>query len=401
MPATTAEASLHALNPFAPGAGREPSELSGREPELEAMDRIIARTKAGYSNQGMILSGLRGVGKTVLLLRMRGMVESQHLPTIKLEATGDAAYEYAVLFDGVTKAAAGIRHADVRDRLIETFKHITSMSVELLGIKASLGLESSGGAASPEAFKLEMVIKALCKELKTINSGLFVFIDEFQAMDPGLTGVLLGVQHSLGQENLPFYIIGAGLPDLPGVLTKARSYAERLFDYREIGKLPHATAAACFQETARKGTRSFADDALERLVEVSQGYPYFIQAYGEAAFDQSDSSVISLNAVRKGEIVATQSLDTGLYASRWQRATAAGREYMEAMAELDGDSCGSSQVADRLGKEVAEVSHARKSLIDLGLIYAPERGRVAFTVPGMAGFIKRAAPAVQSPYVTD
>lgn len=167
------------------------------------------------------------------------------------------------------------------------------------------------------------------------GSGLFLFIDEFQVMSSDLMGTIIGLQHSMGQEDLPFYVIAAGLPNLPGVLTKSRSYAERLFQYKRIGRLPEDETRECFEKTIGKINVRFDDDALNRLIELSKGYPYFIQAYGSAAFDESESSPIPLSAVIKGEPIAQASLDSGLYESRWQRARPLEREYMRAMASLE------------------------------------------------------------------
>ena len=239
--------------------------------------------------------------------------------------------------------------------------------------------------------------KNLLEELVRDGTAI-LFIDEFQVMSSDLMGTIIGLQHSMGQEDLPFYVIAAGLPNLPGVLTKSRSYAERLFQYKRIGRLPEDETRECFEKTIGKINVRFDDDALNRLIELSKGYPYFIQAYGSAAFDESESSPIPLSAVIKGEPIAQASLDSGLYESRWQRARPLEREYMRAMASLEKSVCSSAEIAERLGRPPADVVRVRKGIIDSGLAYSPERGLLAFTVPGMGDFIRRAAPSEEQTY---
>ncbi|WP_240541396.1 ATP-binding protein [Bifidobacterium santillanense] len=392
-------AMMHALNPFMPGAGRKPRELAGREPELEIMDRIIARTKAGYSDRGLICSGLRGVGKTVLLLRMRDMALAQGLMAVRMEATSDARRDYELLLGGLSKAVLRERNKSLRERLLDVLKHVNDVSIELGAFGISLKTADDAPASS-DSLQLEMMVEELCRELKKRHSGLLLFIDEFQEMPNDLMGTIIGLQHAMGQDDLPFYVIAAGLPNLPGVLTKSRSYAERLFQYRKIGRLTESQTKECFIDTM-KGVSTFEDDALDRLIQLSQGYPYFIQAYGSAAFEASDSSPIPLSAVNRGEATARASIDDGLYESRWQRASQSERTYMRVMAELGKEVCSSSEIADKAGKTTPELSRTRKRLIEAGLAYSPERGLIAFTVPGMGEYIRRISPSEEQAYGSD
>ncbi|KFI97855.1 ATP-binding protein [Bifidobacterium stellenboschense] len=388
---------MHGLNPFAPGAGRPPKDLAGREHELEIMDRIISRTKAGYTSRGLVYSGLRGMGKTVLLLRMRDMVINRGLLAIRMEATTDSGHDYAAIFEGISKAVLKQRDEGLRDRLLAVLRHIDSISANIGIIQATLKPGAEDETPSSDSFRLEMMVEELCTELKHDGSGLFLFIDEFQEMPAELMGTIIGLQHAMGQDGLPFYVIAAGLPNLPGVLTKSRSYAERLFEYRKIGRLPENETRDCYVKTISRVSR-FEDAALDRLVELSQGYPYFIQAYGSAAFEAADSSPIPRSAVGAGEPVARAALDNGLYESRWQRARPSEREYMRAMASVGKDTCSSAEVAEKLHRPVPEVARARKGIIEAGLAYSPERGFIAFTVPGMADYIRRTGPLSEQTY---
>ena len=382
------------LNPFMPGAGMQPPELVGRERDLEIVDRMIARTKLNNLDRGIIFSGLRGVGKTVLLVKLQEMAAGKNMLTAKIESSGNPDDDYEAIFHEINLAAMNIHLVGgLKKRLGDVISNIKSMSFGAFGLSASISRESSA-QTSENPFKLELLIESITTELKKSNSGLYLFIDELQEMADEPLGTLMSIQHKMGQRSLPFYIIGAGLPNLPGVLSKSRSYAERLFEYRTIGQLSDADAAEGFQKPARRNGRPFTDDALNELIKVSSGYPYFIQAYGKAAWNASGSNPIPLQAVTKSEACARAELDDGLYSARWQRTTPTGRRYLAAMAKIGTESPSSTaEVADRLGKSTGEISMTRDKLIKLGLIYSPEYGKVAFTVPGMGEFILRAMPS--------
>lgn len=382
------------LNPFMPGAGMQPPELVGRERDLEIVDRMIARTKLNNLDRGIIFSGLRGVGKTVLLVKLQEMAAGKNMLTAKIESSGNPDDDYEAIFHEINLAAMKIHLVGgLKKRLGDVISNIKSMSFGAFGLSASVSRESSA-QTSENPFKLELLIESITTELKKSNSGLYLFIDELQEMADEPLGTLMSIQHKMGQRSLPFYIIGAGLPNLPGVLSKSRSYAERLFEYRTIGQLSDADAAEGFQKPARRNGRPFTDDALNELIKVSSGYPYFIQAYGKAAWNASGSNPIPLQAVTKSEACARAELDDGLYSARWQRTTPTGRRYLAAMAKIGTESPSSTaEVADRLGKSTGEISMTRDKLIKLGLIYSPEYGKVAFTVPSMGEFILRAMPS--------
>lgn len=392
------QTSLYALNPFMPGAGMRPPELVGRDKDLEAVDRMVARTKLGMLNQGIIFSGLRGVGKTVLLIALQDCAIRQGMATARMEANGDAGTDWDMLFHSIAMAAAKVKSFELRNRLASAIKGIDSVQFSFLGVGAGVRL-SDEERKRTNPFRLELMVENLADELAKAKSGLFLFVDELQEMADEPLGALVALQHRMGQDGRPFYVIGAGLPNLPGVLSKSRSYAERLFEYRNIGQLTDEAAAEGFQKPASGNGRPFSDDALAELVRVSHGYPYFIQAYGKAAWNASDSNPTTLESVKAGEPDGRRELDEGLYASRWQRAKASGREYLSVMARIGGDeACDSAAVADGMGKTPKEVSMVRESLIRLGLVYSPEHGKIAYTIPGMGEFILRASPTTGQTY---
>lgn len=330
-------ASVRTLNPFVPGAGLQPPELVGRERDLEAVTHIATRAKFGLTSQGMVISGLRGMGKTVLLVAMQDAVTREGMVSARIEATGDADRDYDSLFHEIALAAAMIRSESLRDKMLAILPKVESLTLSLFNVAAEVQLPAQERARSNQ-FKLELLVEQLAITARDEHTGVFVFIDELQEMDSAMLGTLITLQHRMGQESLPFYIIGAGLPNLPGVLSKTRSYAERLFEYRRLDQLDAEDTADGFQKPATRSGRPFDEEALAALVELSCGYPYFIQAYGKAAWNASDSSPIRVDAVRRGEPVARRELDDGLYLSRWQRATAQGREYLAAMASINGDN---------------------------------------------------------------
>ncbi|WP_251045822.1 ATP-binding protein [Arthrobacter sp. ISL-5] len=221
------------------------------------------------------------------------------------------------------------------------------------------------------------------------SSGFGIFIDEMQDLDDELLGALISVQHLAGQKGWPFFIIGAGLPNLPGKLSATRSYSERLFDYRTIGALDHASAADAISLPMNRLGAHLEADALRALVTAADGYPFFLQVYGKAVWDVSSSKTVNLDDARLAIEIGTEQLDAGFFRSRWQRATPAERQYLRAMAEDHDEASSTAQVASRLSRAASQLTVARSSLISKGLIYAPDHGAVRFTVPGMSGFISR------------
>jgi hypothetical protein len=200
---------------------------------------------------------------------------------------------------------------------------------------------------------------------------------------------LLATQHRAGQEGWPFVIIGAGLPSLPRTLSEARSYAERLFDYRVVGPLSPPDAAAALLEPARTLGGDYTSAALELILEASSGYPYFLQEFGHATWNEAIDNPFTASDARVAIERGRAQLDGGFYRSRWDRATNAERQLLRAMTADSGSPSSTSTVADRMGKSPSGIGPARAALISKGLIYAPEHGLVAFTVPGMHDYIQR------------
>ncbi|WP_326948063.1 ATP-binding protein [Arthrobacter sp. RIT-PI-e] len=225
--------------------------------------------------------------------------------------------------------------------------------------------------------------------LKADNSAFAIFIDEMQDLDQDLLTALITVQHTAGQRGWPFYIVGAGLPNLPTTLSRARTYAERLFDYRTIGPLEDVDAQYALTRPAKEMGAEYSPEALATLLQASARYPYFIQEFGKAIWDAAPATPFTGDDAELAVFLGLGQLDAGFFSSRWGRATRKERSYLRAMAD-DGDTGSStSTIAERLGIKATALGPARAQLISKGIIYSPEHGRVAFTVPGMTGFILR------------
>lgn len=382
------------LNPYAPGSGLKPRVLEGRHRELEAMDTTIARARHHLHSRAMVLSGLRGVGKTVLLNTLRGQADSQGWLTVPLEARSTDSGTEAVrakLGRGLLTAARRAKGGSRSDRLLAALRSVGSFSATLGVAGVSLGIDRQDGRADSGLIEidLEEMVADVAGALAPEGSGLAFFIDEMQDLDRDLLVALLAAQHMAGQENLPFYVFGAGLPNLPSVLADARSYAERLFDYRTVGALSDEAASAALSEPARQMGADFDPEALRILVEASGGYPYFLQEFGKAVWDVAPTTPFSTADALAAIETGTDQLDQGFFPARWDRATPTERSYLVAMAVDDDQGSLSSDISRRLDRKNTSLGPVRAELIRKGLVYSPEHGRIAYTVPGMASFIRR------------
>jgi len=383
------------LNPYSPGSGLTPPYLVGRQAEIDAFDLVIARSRSRLSSRGIVLHGLRGVGKTVLLNQFREQAERAEWFVIELEGrsteTGNEAIRQK-LGRGLLLASRKLqrtRHAT--DAVKEALRTVKSFSLSLGVASIAIGLEAAPGRADSGQLEVdfEEVVEDLAPALRETASAFALFIDEMQDIDPELLVALLAAQHRAGQKGWPFFIFGAGLPSLPSALSDARSYAERLFSYREIGALDAEAALDALVVPAKRQGAIFEESAAETIVDAAGGYPYFLQTYGQTAWEIADSKQISLTDATAAIADGNAELDMGFFPARWDRATPAERHYLRAMAVDGDDGARTGEIASRLDVKPASLSPVRQNLIDKGIIYMPERGRVAFTVPNMAAFIKR------------
>jgi hypothetical protein len=383
-------------NPYQPGAGRRPPELAGRDTELRAFDVLMQRSELGHGERGRILYGLRGVGKTVLLNEFQGMAEQRHWITAKLEAAaGRSVLPYlAQSLHRSLRIATGRFDRSRVIGLLQVFRSFT-VKVDPTGTYSfGFDVQAVPGRADTgdPAVDLPELFTALGSTASDLGVGVLLLVDEMQEVPAQELRALNSAVHELGQgaDPRPVVLVGAGLPSLPEMLSKATSYAERLYEYLEIGPLARAAAHDALVVPAAALGVQWTPDALARLDSFSHGYPYFVQTGGKYAWDYAAESPITAADVEAGLVQARREVDAGLYRARWQRATPNQRLIMRAMSDLAGDSpLSMATVAETLGKERNELSVPRDQLIKKGLIYAPSRGLIAFTVPGMAEYVSR------------
>jgi AAA ATPase domain len=385
-------------NPFRPGAGRRPPALAGRDALLTAFDVVVRRSEElGEGDRGWILNGLRGVGKTVLLNELLRRAGERDWITAKVEAGAGESLSAALsqaLVRGMRTATGRYPEPRLR-RLLGVFKAF-SLTADATGM-VSLGVEVDPirGVADSGRFAedLAALFEVMGETARDLGTGVLILVDELQDGDTGELAAINTALHHLGQGEvpLPLMLVGAGLPSLPAQLADATSYAERLYDYRPVGLLDRAAAVDALTIPTRALGVDWDDTAVAMAADMAGGYPYFLQAIGKHVWDNAISSPISADDVAVGMRDARREVDDGLYRSRWERATPAQRDLLRALADLAGDGSATvSALASRMRKSRAsDLSVARNELIKKGLVYAPERGMLAFTVPGMHEFVLR------------
>lgn len=382
------------LNPYSPGAGLRPAVLAGRTADLAAFDTLIARAELGRPVRGPVLTGLRGVGKTVLLNELARRGEARDWIVAQLEIRKDG-----------SAAALNSLSRDLASALRRRPKLSAAARKALSSIKGfSLTLDPSGAmtamldidAAPTTSGDMERDLVALAldagKAAMEMGGGVLVCVDELQEMDHAPLEALTAAAHSAGQREIPFIVAAAGLPNLPAKLADAKSYAERLFDYRPLGKLSAPTAEQALTEPADSAGVTWEPRAASIVLDAADGYPYFLQEFGFATWEQAIGPTAitpadASNGVRLGQAV----LDGGFFRSRWDRATPTERTYLVAMSAEGDDSSQTADVATRMGRAQTSLGPIRAGLIGKGLVYSPEHGKIAFTVPGMAAFVRRHA----------
>lgn len=391
-------------NPYAPGAGQRPPELAGRDDELARFDVVLERVARGRPERSLVLIGLRGVGKTVLLNAFRSAAVRRGWGTGKLEARPEASLRQPL-------AAAlhqAIRELSGRNR---------EQADEVLAVVKAFALRGSGGppakgrtvrdrwqpgidvpAATGRADSGDVEIDMV--ELLTdvaglaagAGKGVAIGIDEMQDLGGDDVSALCAASHELSQQGLPLLVVGAGLPHVPAVLSASKSYSERLFRYVRIDRLERPQADRALRAPASDEEVDFTDEALAALYDTTDGYPYFVQAYGKTVWDVAPRSPITLDDVRVAAPQAEEELAVGFFGSRYERATPAEREYMVAMANLgEGDTdapVSTSDIALSLRRKPQSLSPARDALLKKGLVWSAERGQIAFTVPHFGKYLR-------------
>jgi len=385
-------------NPFAPGAGTRPPELAGRQAIQEQVRIAIARACNGRSAKSVLMVGLRGVGKTVLLDQMRRDAELAQMRTIRIEAPEGRslpallAPEMRLVLLGLSRLDASKAMAVRGLRALAAFA--SKLKVTYKDIEVGIDYEPEQGLADNGDLETDLTALFIQAGLaaQAAKTAIVLFVDELQYVSEQQLSALILALHRCAQEALPVVLVGAGLPHLAGQTGKAKSYAERLFDFVNVGSLPkEAARQAIVLPCEQEGVR-ITPDAVERILLETQGYPYFLQEWGKQVWDVADCSPILLAHVGKASALAIASLDESFFRVRFDRLTAKEKEYLRAMAQLGAGPHRSGDIADCLGKPVQSLSPLRSSLINKGMVWSPTYGDTAFTVPLFDGFLKRLMP---------
>lgn len=380
-------------NPYSPGAGRKPAALVGRDDALKAWETSLQRAQLGRTDQPVVLYGLRGVGKTVLLSEFRRQAAKADWIVAQVEAGSDKSLR-ELLGEALYAPLSDLARPGAGRRLLKSLKTALSFkaSYDATGTWA-FGVDlagSPGGGANTGILNtdLKKLINDLADGSEEQGVGLAILVDEAQDLSAEELATLCTTAHAAGQDNWRVLFAFAGLPSLPRILAEARSYAER-FRYMKIQQLESDVAAQALTIPAALEDAHWDDEAIDVVVRASRRYPYFLQQFGQETWHVAPGPVITRHDAALGVAQGTNDLDNGFFRARWDRATRAERAYLRAMA-VDGDEgSSSSDVAARLTRKPASLGPTRAALIAKGLIYAPEHGIVAFTVPGMSAFIGR------------
>jgi len=379
-------------NPYTPNAGSRPQELAGRDRELEQFRVLVGRLKLGMSEQSMIIRGLRGVGKTVLLNAFENQAESEGFLTYYHELTPDT----SLVADIARDAQAALSRLKLTARATraarEALAHMGTIKlVGPEGIELAVDLRSADeGTIARDLSELFLQLGASAAAKGT---GVVFLLDEVQFAREIEYRAVITALHRATQKNVPVTLAAAGLPQIPRLTGEARSYAERLFSFPVIASLSAADATAALVEPARQRDVAYDPEAVELALAWTEGYPFYIQQLGKHAWNIAASSPITAGDVQAAIPAAQLALDSSIYEVRNQRATDQERRYMRAMAELGTGPYRSGDIAAKLARKTSEVSMVRQRLLDKGLVYATEDyGYVDFTVPRFAEFMRRHMP---------
>jgi AAA ATPase domain len=385
-------------NPFSPGAGAPPPELVGRQETLEQAEILLHRVRLGRSAKSMLLTGLRGVGKTVLLNEIKRKANAAGYRTIFVETpeqSGLLPHLVPQVRELLLDLDRGAAVSAVVRRALGVLKSFASViRVGYAGLEVSLDLEPHQGVADSGDLENDLagLFVAVAQAAKDRETAVALLIDELQYVSEGELRALTMAMHRLVQDQLPFVLVGAGLPTFPGLAGRARSYAERLFDYPTIGALSRVDADRAVEvPMASQGVR-ILQPALDDIFAKTQGYPYFLQEWAYQTWNRAPASPIDSSAVAEASPIVSRRLDEGFFRVRFDRLTRGERRYLRAMAEVPASERTTGRVAELLGFKVTSMGPTRANLISKGMVYSPEHGHLDFTVPLFDDFMRRTIP---------
>lgn len=385
-------------NPFSPGAGSPPPELVGRDAILEQARILLGRVQQKKPEKSMLLTGLRGVGKTVLLNEIKRMGEAAGYHTISIEAhegkalgTLIAPYLRSLLYDLDRIAGAGNK---VKRGLAVLRSFIGALKLTVGDVSIGLDIDPEKGSADSGDLEIDLpnLFVAIGEAAEDRSRAVAIFIDEIQYFSHKELGALIMAMHKMQQRQLPLVLLGAGLPILPGMAGESKSYAERLFSFPIIGALSQENTAKALQEPAQAAGVAFEDAALDEVFRLTKGYPYFLQEWGYVAWNLATTSPISLQVVRDAKSTVIPRLDENFFRVRYDRLTPSEKNFLRAIAELGPGAQRTGDIAEILKVKVTSLGPVRAKLINKGMIYSPAHGDMDFTVPLFDDFMIRSIP---------
>lgn len=385
-------------NPFAPGAGTPPPELAGRDDLRQRVHVALGRIRLLRPAKSVLLVGLRGVGKTVLLVRMRREAEADGLYTLDIEASETRSLPAILapqLREALLKLSSNARAKDLANRALKGLAgFVSALKVHYEDIRIGFDFDPEPGLADNGNLEQDLaaLLVAAGAAAERARTALVLFVDELQYVKEDELAALFTALHRAAQEQAPVTLVGAGLPQLRALSGRAKSYAERLFDFPTIGPLPQEAARLAIEKPARNQGVRVTEAALQKIFEETCGYAYFLQEWGKHAWDVTDESPIDINDVERASSLAKTALDEGFFRVRVDGRTEAELKYLRAMAELGPGPHQSGAIARVLGRKVTALGPVRSKLISKGMIWGPRHGKTAFTVPLFEDFMTRFMP---------
>ena len=385
-------------NPYSPGAGAPPPELVGRDSVLEQADILLGRVKVQKPEKSLLMIGLRGVGKTVLLVEMQKKAEALDYRTIFVEAHEDkslgpllAPYLRTLLYSLDRVAGVGNK---VRRALSVLRGFIGSLKLSYGDVSIGLDIEPELGSADSGDIEIDLpqLLVAVGEAALDAHSAVAILVDEIQYLSQKELGALIMAMHKLQQRQLPIVLIGAGLPVLAGLAGESKSYAERLFNFPSIGELSKIDAYKALRDPALAAGVEFEEKALKKIYEMTLGYPYFLQEWGYMAWNKASSSPITYAVVDSATKEVIGRLDNNFFRVGFDRLTPGERHFLRMMAELGEGPYKAGDIADKRNVKVSALSATRANLMKKGMIYSPSYGYIAFTVPLFDQFMRRVMP---------
>lgn len=389
-------------NPFSPGAGAPPPELVGRDPILEDALVLMRRIKRKRPEKSMLLTDLRGVGKTVLLNEMERMAKDEGYKTIFIEAHENKAlgplivpHLWKLLFELDRVAGLGNK---VKRGLSVLRSFISALKITINDVTIGLDIDPERGAADSGDLEIDLpnLFVAIAEAAQERQSAIAILIDEIQYFNQKELGALIMAMHKMQQHQLPLILLGAGLPILPGLAGDSKSYAERLFNFPNIGALSEIDAARALQEPAQQEGVIFEPTSLAEIFRFTKGYPYFLQEWGYQTWNHAKGSPITLQTVQNATDLVIKRLDDNFFRVRFDRLIPSEKNFLREMAKLGEGPYKTGDIAELLKIKVTSLASVRANLIKKGMIYSPAYGELAFTVPLFDEFMIRAMPSERS-----